>query len=74
MPVQLSPVNFLRLMDTAERRVIPKGSEIKKGGAPHKEVILIVEGTAEVRVWWNHESFTAMIMVWCGGIIKVSPP
>lgn len=50
MSVQLSPVNFLRLMDGAERRVIPKGAEIKKGGAPHKEVILIVEGTAEVSV------------------------
>ncbi|CAN0276199.1 unnamed protein product, partial [Hapterophycus canaliculatus] len=46
-PVQLSPVHFLRLMDTAERRVIPKGSNLKDGGAPHKEVLLIVEGTAE---------------------------
>ncbi|CAM9748259.1 unnamed protein product [Scytosiphon promiscuus] len=48
-PVQLSPVHFLRLMDTAERRVIPAGSNLKDGGAPHKEVLLIVEGTAEVK-------------------------
>ncbi|CAM9173472.1 unnamed protein product [Ectocarpus sp. 8 AP-2014] len=47
--VNLSPVQFLRLMDVAERRVVPKGANLKDGGAPHKEVILIIEGTAEVK-------------------------
>ncbi|CAM9562606.1 unnamed protein product [Pylaiella littoralis] len=49
-PVQLNPVNFMRLMDIAERRVVRKGEDLKRGGTPHKEVLLIVDGTAEVKV------------------------
>ncbi|CAM9451337.1 unnamed protein product, partial [Hapterophycus canaliculatus] len=49
MPVQLSPVHFLRLMDVAERRVMLKGNDLNQEGRPHAEVFLIVEGTAEVK-------------------------
>ncbi|CAM9562536.1 unnamed protein product [Pylaiella littoralis] len=48
-PVQLSPLDFLRLMDVAERRVMLKGNDLTQEGRPHEEVFLIVEGTAEVR-------------------------
>lgn len=48
MPVQLSPVDFLRLMDIAERRVMLKGNDLNQEGRPHEEVFLIVEGNAEV--------------------------
>lgn len=48
-PVELNPVHFLRLMDTAERRVMLKGNDLIQEGRPHEEVFLIVEGTAEVR-------------------------
>lgn len=47
-PVQLNPVHFLRLMDTAERRLMLKGNDLIQEGRPHEEVFLIVEGTAEV--------------------------
>lgn len=46
--VQLSPVDFLRLMDIAERRVMLKGNDLNQEGRPHEEVFLIVEGNAEV--------------------------
>lgn len=53
MPVQLSPVHFLRLMDVAERRVMLKGNDLNQEGRPHEEVFLIVEGTAEVREFFR---------------------
>lgn len=48
MPVELSPVEFMQLMDLAQRRVVLSGNDINQHGRPHKEVFLIVEGTAEV--------------------------
>lgn len=48
-PVQLNALDFLRLMDIAERRVMLKGNDLTQEGRPHEEVFLIVEGTAEVR-------------------------
>ncbi len=48
MPTRLSPVDFLRLMEIAERRVMLKGNDLNQEGRPHEEVFLIVEGTAEV--------------------------
>ena len=49
MPVELSPVEFMQLMDLAQRRVVLAGNDINQHGRPHKEMFLIVEGTAEVR-------------------------
>lgn len=51
MSAELSAVDFLRLMDTAERRVMLKGNDLIQEGRPHEEVFLIVQGTTEVRVW-----------------------
>lgn len=60
---ELSPVDFVRLMDVAERRVVPKGTCLSQEGRVQEEVFLIVEGAAQVRngVWnvkcemWNVE-------------------
>lgn len=46
--VELSPVDFVRLMDVAERRVVPKGARLSEEGRVQEEVFLIVEGAAEV--------------------------
>ena len=48
MPVELSPVEFMQLMDLSQRRVVLAGNDINQHGRPHKEMFLIVEGTAEV--------------------------
>ncbi|CAB1116594.1 unnamed protein product [Ectocarpus sp. CCAP 1310/34] len=47
-PVELTPVDFVRLMDLAERRVLAKGTRLSEEGQPQEEVFLIVEGAAEV--------------------------
>lgn len=47
---ELSPVDFVRLMDVAERRVVPKGTCLSQEGRVQEEVFLIVEGAAQV---WN---------------------
>ncbi|CAB1109960.1 unnamed protein product [Ectocarpus sp. CCAP 1310/34] len=49
MPFDLNPVEFLRLMDLADRRVWMKGNDICQAGRPHEDMFLIVEGTAEVK-------------------------
>lgn len=49
-PVELSPVDFVRLVDLAERRVIRKGSLLSKAGVTQEEVFLMVEGTAEASI------------------------
>ena len=46
---ELTPVDFVRLMDLAERRFIPEGEHLSEAGRVQDEVFLIVEGTAEVR-------------------------
>lgn len=46
--VELTLVDFVRLMDVAERRVVPKGTRLSQEGRLQEEVFLIVEGTAEV--------------------------
>lgn len=46
--VELSPMDFVRLMDVAERRVVPKGSCLSREGRVQEEVFLIVEGAAQV--------------------------
>lgn len=48
IPVELSPVEFMRLMDLAQRRVVLAGNDINQHGRPHEEMFLIVEGTADV--------------------------
>lgn len=48
--VELSPVDFVRLMDVAERRVVPKGTCLSQEGRVQEEVFLIVEGAAQVCV------------------------
>lgn len=48
MSTRLSPVDFLRLMDISERRLMLKGNDLIQEGRPHEEVFLIVEGTTEV--------------------------
>lgn len=47
-PVELTPVDFVRLMDLAERREVPKGGLLSEENKVQEEVFLIVEGTAEV--------------------------
>ncbi|CBN78395.1 conserved unknown protein [Ectocarpus siliculosus] len=47
-PVELTPVDFVRLMDLAERRLVAKGTHLSEEGQPQEEVFLIVEGAAEV--------------------------
>lgn len=48
-PVELKPVEFMQLMDLAQRRVVLQGNDINQQGRPHEEMFLIVEGTADVR-------------------------
>lgn len=50
MPVDLSPVDFLRLVDLGERRTLAKGEVLSAAGERQEEVYLIVEGTAEVNL------------------------
>ena len=47
-PVELTPVDFVRLLDLAERRFVPEGEHLSEAGRVQDEVFLIVEGTAEV--------------------------
>ncbi|CAM9459564.1 unnamed protein product [Hapterophycus canaliculatus] len=49
MPFDLNPVEFLRLMDLAERRAWMRGNDITQEGRPYEDMFLIVEGTAEVK-------------------------
>lgn len=49
-PVEMNPVDFVRLMDLAERRVVAKSTRLSQEGQPQEEVFLIVEGAAEVCV------------------------
>lgn len=49
MPFDLNPVEFLRLMEMAQRREWMKGNDITQAGRPYEDMFLIVEGTAEVR-------------------------
>ncbi|CAN0484636.1 unnamed protein product, partial [Hapterophycus canaliculatus] len=44
IPFGLNPVDFLRLMDLAERRVWLKGNDINQEGRPYEDMFLIVEG------------------------------
>lgn len=48
MPFDLNPVEFLRLMEMAQRREWMKGNDITQAGRPYEDMFLIVEGTAEV--------------------------
>lgn len=50
MPVELSPVEFMQLMDLAQRRVVLAGNDISQHGRPHEEMFMIVEGAADVSV------------------------
>lgn len=50
MPFDLNPVEFLRLMEMAQRREWMKGNDITQEGRPYEDMFLIVEGTAEVCV------------------------
>lgn len=47
--MELTPVDFVRLMDLAERREMPKGKLLSEENKVQEEVFLIMEGTAEVR-------------------------
>lgn len=47
--VDLSPVDFLRLVDLGERREVSEGELLSKAGRMQEDVFLIVSGTAEVR-------------------------
>lgn len=47
-PVELTPVDFVRLLDLADRRFVPEGEHLSEAGRVQDEVFLIVEGTAEV--------------------------
>lgn len=49
MAFDLTPLDFLRLMDLAQRRVWLKGNDINQEGRPYETMHLIVEGGAEVR-------------------------
>lgn len=49
-PVELTPVDFVRLMDLAERRALPKGTPLSREGRLQEDVFLIVEGGAEVEL------------------------
>lgn len=49
MPFDLNPVEFLRLMEMAQRREWMRGNDITQAGRPYEDMFLIVEGTAEVR-------------------------
>lgn len=56
MPFDLNPVEFLRLMEMAQRREWMKGNDITQAGRPYEDMFLIVEGTAEVwhgMVWYG---------------------
>ncbi len=46
--VELTLVDFVRLVDVAERRVVPKGTMLSQEGRVQEEVFLIVEGAAQV--------------------------
>eukprot|EP00903_Cladosiphon_okamuranus_P019551 g17982.t1 len=50
MPFDLNPVEFLRLMEMAQRREWLKGNDITQAGRPYEDMFLIVEGTAEVQM------------------------
>lgn len=50
MPVDLTPLEFMQLMEMAQRRVMLKGNDLNQEGRPHEEMFLIVEGTADVGV------------------------
>lgn len=49
-PVDLTPVDFLRLMNLAERYEIGEGEHLFDEGKVQEEVFLIAEGNVEVRV------------------------
>ncbi|CAM9305592.1 unnamed protein product [Choristocarpus tenellus] len=46
--VELDPVDFVKLMDLADRKVLPKGYRLTEFGQPQEDLYLIVEGTADV--------------------------
>ncbi|CAM9215923.1 unnamed protein product [Discosporangium mesarthrocarpum] len=48
--VELSPVDFVKLVDLSERRVIPRGHNLTEAGQPQEDVFLIVQGHADVSV------------------------
>lgn len=41
-------MQFMQLMDLAQRRVVLESNDINQHGRPHEEMFLIVEGTADV--------------------------
>lgn len=47
--VDLSPVDFLRLVDLGERREVAEGELLSEEGRMQEDVFLVVDGTAEVR-------------------------
>lgn len=47
-PVDLTPIDFLKLMKIAERREISEGEYLFHEGNTQTDVLLIAEGTAEV--------------------------
>lgn len=53
MPVEFTPVDFVRLMDVADRRLVPEGQHLTEEGKLQEDVFLIVDGTAEVRARMN---------------------
>lgn len=48
-PVELTPVDYGRLMEDADRRVVLEGEHLSEAGRVQEDVFLIVEGTAEVK-------------------------
>lgn len=42
-------MDFVRLLDLADRRFVSEGERLSEAGRVQDEVFLIVEGTAEVR-------------------------
>lgn len=49
MPFELTPFDFMHLMDFSERLEVPKGGRLSAAGKVQEDVFIIVEGTAEVR-------------------------
>lgn len=47
-PVELSPIDFLRLVDLGERREFRPRDTLSEAGKMQEDVLIILEGTAEV--------------------------
>ncbi len=73
MPFDLNPVEFLRLMEMAQRREWMKGNDITQAGRPYEDMFLIVEGTAEVRPR-NPQSLTLAMFPALLSVVLLTPP